>query len=441
MSNYSDFLSNYNTILSKLHIVFNNNTEMSNQINELLSVSDQDKVKCGIKFNTIINKHTLKNDFKNKKVKIFSTKEKHLNDLSNSLFQTLSLKKIFNKRDDETKNILWSYVHLLYIHIEMNKNEPDLTYLNELAVSVKKQESLNTTTTHETKETQDKTNKDVSDVMIHDILSTFKSNMNGNDKIDPMTMISTMTKDITDKYGSDIKNGNINLQNMLNNMIKVLPELSDDMKKLDLDKFDLSSIQNMKGMENINIKDMLNQFNKGATNTPNNIIIDDDFSTDKIIVGEDKQAGLLDNIDIGDLLLKAGKGMKNDNPLTGIMKSFTQSNENGENGENPLAGLMSSLGQQGENGENPLGDILKSFSQPGENGENPLAGLMQSITQPNANGENPLGDIMKSMGQPNANGENPLAGLMQSMGQSNKNGENPLAGLMQSMGQSNHSQL
>jgi hypothetical protein len=133
MSNiyYEKYLEYFNNFLKQLKISFPEE-EIIIKINLIFEESDEQKINRGIFFNNLIDSEMFIN-FIDSKIKIFSHKDENTKNLSESLLGSeLNLKKILNHQTNEIKNIIWTYLHVLYYNIEMSKEDKDIIKIKEL---------------------------------------------------------------------------------------------------------------------------------------------------------------------------------------------------------------------------------------------------------------------------------------------------------------------
>ena len=79
--------------------------------------------------------------FVDSKIKLFSHKDDETKKLSESLLgEELSLKKIFNNRDDNTKNVLWHYLHLMYLMVESAQKKQNKEKIKKISKLIENNE-------------------------------------------------------------------------------------------------------------------------------------------------------------------------------------------------------------------------------------------------------------------------------------------------------------
>ena len=195
------------------------------------------------------------------KIKVFSAKTVETHNVSVSLFNTtelepeLTLKKIFNNMPDDTKNKLWELLFHMYINIE--KTHDSLSTRISLLQGTLKNMRKNNKPNIKSNMFKNIINTDVNSTttnMLDDIIGSFE-NIVGS-KGNPFENIMGITEMITSKYGSKIENGEVEIDKILGGMGGLLG----------------------KGMNFGNAKE---------DDTP--VIIDENYSTSNIEIGEDKK--------------------------------------------------------------------------------------------------------------------------------------------------------
>ncbi len=211
-------------------------------------------------FLLIDNHNSLLEEEKNK---IFSSKDTHTNNFSLSLFgEHLPLKVLFNHIEGNDRKYCWTILKLL---IKVLEPPPQEKVINKtLGIEVDKN-----------------TNRMINDI-VHSVTHKTK-HMKGN----PLTSIFDIANELAGKYESDVKSGNINLQNVVDQLEKNNPF----------------------------VKNIISKLKPKETEPKEIIVIDENFSTDNIQLGEDKEedSGInpvqimklmndIKNSEIGDLL-------------------------------------------------------------------------------------------------------------------------------------------
>ena len=304
----NDLNKNFNLFLTELENILDDEDKLtllrevkkknleSNNVNENL-----------ICFHNSINSDDLFNLFVRSKIKLFSSKTVETNKISESLFGVeLTLKNVFNNQPANVKKNLWKYLHLFFLLIESyqeNKSNKKINKLRELVME-KEENTVNLEKEKDNlsnKNLSDRVKKDILNVevndttnnMIDDIVSSFQDSLEGNSE-NPFNSILDITKKITDKYQDKIESGEIELDKMMNSITDTMP--------------------GMKGMVGKNKKE-----------TKETVVIDENFSTDDVKLGDESE--------------NENDGLN----LSGMMKMMN--NMNGKNGGPNLQGLMNVMGK------------------------------------------------------------------------------------------------
>ena len=312
----NDFSFNYSNFISHVKNVFPDNTFLENILNE----TQEQQLNRVKKFNDSLNNVTLFNYFLKNKIKLFSHKEKDTTIVSESLFGSeVTLKKIFNNQEEPVKLLFWTdlkYLLLSYNRYILstdsnNKNALDrVQKLSENNVQnsqpminpkdglnkILKTENLNATTNN----------------MINDIFSTFEKTISQPGS-NPFSNIMQISQIISEKYKSNIENGEVNLDDLLANMTG------------------LPGMENMSGL----IGSLSKQMQTTNTEPVEKVVIDENFSTAIVPKGEQKEES--QNIDIGGLLktMDSLGAIGLGNPLMG----------GGSTDENSMSKLMDVFGK------------------------------------------------------------------------------------------------
>ena len=387
-----NFLHNYDLLIEQFAYLFTDD-EYKEYLKELNMEAKDVKWERGINFTNCLNDEDFEL-FIEKKIKLFS----HKNDtLINALFgEKLSLKKVFNNRDASIKCVLWSYLHLMVLMVEMSKRKESnatekiklkerikkLTKVIEESVpelekSKVKAEKLNKSGMSDPKniikemlgvEVNEETNE-----MISDIVKSFETTLGGSGN--PFAGILDISQKISSKYAGKINTGEIQLEKLMQGIQKTIPGM-DGMFKGETGEGaegDLKGMMNnliggmaggLGGLGDVmggkggvgemlgdmgGMGDMLGgMFNKEKEN--NKVIIDENFSTSKVDLGKIKDSK---SMNIGKMLTVADSfgvipgGKKKEGGLGSLFGG-------GEGGSNPLAGLLGG----GAGGSNPLAGLL-----------------------------------------------------------------------------------
>ena len=293
--------------------------EYESIINTLLNESNEKQFNRGVKLVSSLNTTTLFNNFIKNKIKVFSHKEKDTLKISESLFgKELTLKKLFNNRDEDMKKTIWVFLHKLVLIIkEFNlindannkilKDEIDK--LTEVIGKLEVNTSISNTKECINKIFNTSNLNDTTNNMINDILQSFESaftNNNGN----PFQSIMGINQIITDKYKDKIDNGDIDLTQIMSSLEKNIPGLN-----------------NISGITDIFKSLSGNEENKET------VIMDENFSTANVEIG--KVNDETSNFTIGNVLktmdqvgispLGGGITTKNNN-IMDIFNSLKQNN-------------------------------------------------------------------------------------------------------------------
>merc|ERR1711991_172777 len=185
--------------------MYGNGSDVNLRACELEKINDDVKADYGKKFNSLLCKNTtFKNYLLNRKIKLFSSKNKDTQLISYSLLNTIPLKKLLNGNISEnTKNVIWEFIQLLYVFSELStkdKNEVDKQYIKDLLNCVEKSHSKETKV--EKKEERNSVNQNILNLdvnpetnnMINDIVSMFQDGMEDSEDANPFKNIVEVTK-------------------------------------------------------------------------------------------------------------------------------------------------------------------------------------------------------------------------------------------------------
>jgi len=390
-----NFLHNYDLFIEQLAYVFTDD-EYKEYLTELNMESKDKKWERGQQFSDNLNEEYF-DLFLEQKMKLFANKDLQLFD------EKLSLKKIFNNRDDSIKSVLWSYLHLMVLMSDMAKRKEKgkkdrikklskviEENVSELEKNKEKAAKLNKSGMSDPKNIiKNMLNVDVNDdtnEMISDIVKSFESTLNGNSN--PFAGILNISQQISSKYANKINTGEIELGKLMEGIQKTMPgmdkvfkagENSDpnDMKGMmdnilkegglgglagglgGLEELASGLTGNMGGMG-----DMLGGlFNKEKEQQK--VIIDENFSTSKVDLGQVKESK---SMNIGKLLnvadtfgvIPGGKKKEGSiDVLSGLGSLFGGNSESGDSrppGEGntnmkELFNIMGSLNKDNNNTE------------------------------------------------------------------------------------------
>ena len=273
----NDFSFNYSNFLSHIKNVFTDDTFFETLLNE----TPEQQLNRVKKLNDSLNTTTLFNYFLENRIKLFSHKKKDTLDVSESMFGSeVTLKKIFNNQEEPVKLLFWADLHYLllaynkYIMSTDPNNEDALNKVQKLEQSLKPvispKEGINKIL--KTENLNDTTNN-----MINDIFSTFEKTVSEPGS-NPFANIMQISQTISEKYKSNIENGEVNLDDLLSNMTGI------------------PGMENMGGL----ISSLTNQMQPTNTTPVEKVVMDENFSTAIVPKGEHKEES--SNINIGGLL-------------------------------------------------------------------------------------------------------------------------------------------
>ena len=119
------FSEKYAEFLTQIKVMYGNGSDVNLRATELEKLNDDVKADYGKKFNSLLCKSTtFKNYLLKKKIKLFSSKNKDTQSISYSLLNTIPLKKLLNGNISEnTKNVIWEFIQLLYVFSELSGKE------------------------------------------------------------------------------------------------------------------------------------------------------------------------------------------------------------------------------------------------------------------------------------------------------------------------------
>jgi len=286
-----NYLQNYNLLVEQLAYLFTDD-DYKNYLLELNNEPKDKKWNRGSNFNSLLTDDMFE-VFIESKMKMFSHKDDDSKKLSESLFgEKLSLKKIFNNRDDSIKFMLWSYLHVLVLMTEMSqkkKNKDRIKRLTkliesnvpELEKSKEKAEKLNKSGMSDPKnmiktmlgvDVNNETNE-----MIEDIVKSFETSLNGN-TANPFAGIFEISKKISTKYSDKINKGDIELDKLMQGIQKSVPGMDKIMSNVG------GGLGNMEGLGDM-MGGMFQKEDKKQT-----VVIDENFSTADVTQGQIKES-------------------------------------------------------------------------------------------------------------------------------------------------------
>ena len=249
--NYKEhFLNHYNNFLNQLKVIFPFEEEI---LNNLSNLSDDEKIKKGLLFNSLLT-DTNFDLFTKKKIKVFSHKNDDTRAISESLFgSNFSIKNVLNNQPDEVKDIIWNNMYVLCMLAELlqdNKDDNRVNLLNKIICNEKKlkniEEILGLDINNETSG------------MLNDIMNSFEKILNTD--ADPLSNIMKISQKISAKYADKINRGDIELDKLMETVTKKIP-----------------------GMDQL----LSGAFSKRKPK--DKIIIDENFSTANVDVGLNKE--------------------------------------------------------------------------------------------------------------------------------------------------------
>ena len=308
-----NYLQNYDQLIEQLAYLM---TEES-QKETLLVLNGKSKDKKwtdGVNFSMLIKDDSL-DLFLNNKSKLFSNKE-----ISESLFgDEITLKIIFHNRDDNVKFVLWSYLHLMVLMVELaqkNKNKDKIkkitkvveSNVSELEKCKKKVETFNKSTGRDPKTMiKDMLGVDVNEQtndMVADIVKSFEGTLGasgGGPGTNPLAGILEISKKISEKYQDKINKGDIQLDKLMEGIQKTIPGMDQMMKGGGMEGMMSSMMGGAGGAGGAGggLGSMMgSMFGKGEAKKET-VIIDENFSTSNVDVGQIKEGT---NINIGKML-------------------------------------------------------------------------------------------------------------------------------------------
>lgn len=331
-----NYLSNYDLFIEQLAYLFKDQESKDYLI--LLNKESKDKKweRC-VEFSKLLNEENLEL-FLQTKLKLFSNKS-----LSEMLFgKQLTLHNIFDNRDENIQFVLWSYLHLMVLMIEMSSKKKNKDKIKkiiaiieknipELEKSKKKVDQLNKTVLPDAKnvikdmlgvEVNGQTND-----MISDIVKSFEKTMAGvsasggvPDMAALFPNILEISKKISSKYSDKISNGEIELDKIMGGITKNVPGMD----------------QVLQGGGLGNIGEMMGGMMK-KEESKQKVIIDENFSTANVDLGKIKEGG---NFNIGKLLNVANS--------LGVIPGLNDESSKNSSGQNipnlPIMDLFNMMG-------------------------------------------------------------------------------------------------
>jgi hypothetical protein len=410
LTNYVDYFDKF---LVQLKVTFSN-SNIQDILDEFKSYSNEQKIELGVSFNNSLNASEIHFDsFVKSKIKVFSSKNEETNTISNSLFKsTLSLKDLLNNQSDEIKEIIWSYLHIIYLIIELSKpverqNKTNINKLNSLLYNeteTEDEEPQYQTNTKSQPNPQSKSQpkqvftkmedmlglevNDETSKMMNEIVTSFESMMNVDSNVNPINHIIQLSQSISEKYTDKIKSGEIEAEKIMKTMCDKIPGMNmifDSVMKDNGDDSEPNEIANMMGSLLGGAKNMFGGGNDAKNKEK--VIIDENFSTADVSVVPIKESK--SKFKIGSALKMAD--------AVGIIPGGKKK----DGAENPLGGLMSGLmgnlmGGDNTNESTPdMSQIAKMFDGSGGEGMPDMSGLMKMFE--GMSGDENAEDIQKGM--------------------------------------------
>ncbi len=370
------FLDYFNSFIKQLKIIFPD-TNVTEILTKIENEDDDSKKARGLYFAGLIDEENF-DLFLKSKIKVFSHKTELNKQLSESLFnENLNLKSMLNNQPDDIKKIIWSYLHNLYLHSNINDNNK-IKRLNEMLEDKNKDvkdklhdifgNDINSQTTN----------------MIDDIVNSFEQILT-NSKGNPLSGILNISQQISSKYADKINSGEIELNKLMGSITKTMPNMPTN--------GEMPDITNIPGMEGLGdmMKNMMGSMGPMMDSmNPNQekkseekVIIDENFSTASVDVGklEENKGGMK----IGSML-KMADGL-------GVIPGGKKNKNNDNDG---LGSLMSNLmngnmsgGMNGDMSGDLTNDINNLMPQFGK--------VMNVLQQLDGNGEADMDKLKEEM--------------------------------------------
>ena len=325
-SNVDDtkYVNNFNEFVNQLKIIFINN-DIQQILNDVLQLSNEDKINNGRTFIELINDNFF-DDFVKAKLKIFSHKSNDTLQLSESLFgPKLCIKYILNNQSEEIKKLIWTNLYNLYISCESIKpiEERDTIKIKSIMSLV------NNKPNNVRKKIQDVLGTDINNHttdMVNDIVSSFENIMNTNPGSNPLADIMGLSQKISVKYANKLNNGDIEIDKLLKCMTNKIPGMENMMSGEGGDI--MNNIMSSMGDNNDMLGGLMGNMMGGNNEaSKEKIIIDDNFSTSSVNVGptdENKK-----NINFGNILKMADQfGVLPGGKQTNTTEKLNSINEN-----------------------------------------------------------------------------------------------------------------
>lgn len=233
--NFSEFKKKYNELILIIQEV-SGKSELKNYIE---NVSDEDLKLLIDKFCTNIETDKkLKKFFLNRNERLFSERN------NIKIVPSINLKTFLV--NCERKNYIWECIQLLYA-IYRSGNESKKDFISKIVNKIEECNysgniSKEITNTDASSPTKNNTGK--LDNMIMDIADTLRNNLvsdsKSNTKVNPIENMVKTSQMISQKYGKDLKNGNVSMNDMFDSLGRVMGEIDkktaddEELKKVDV---------------------------------------------------------------------------------------------------------------------------------------------------------------------------------------------------------------
>jgi hypothetical protein len=260
-------IEEYDNFIKMLNIIFKDtkiddtDEYLSTELDKLLALSDSEKnIKCN-NFVNSLSSDELFEGFIESKTKTFSHKSNETKELSMSLLD-IPLKNLLNNQSDKIKDNIWRHLYKIYLATVMEKpvEEQDENRINKILELLNSYEKPTDSTRSKIKSIFNMENEtNTTTLLIDDVIDSFETILEDK-QANPISKIAELTSQIADKYSGSLKNGDIPVDKLLNHIMESLPK---------------------------GIAPMVNSLmtNMTGTEEPNQIIMDENFSTEQIKVG------------------------------------------------------------------------------------------------------------------------------------------------------------
>jgi hypothetical protein len=364
------YLQNYDQLIEQL-LYLSSEVVDKKVLANLHSETKDKKWIRGINFSQLL-KDDLLDLFIESKIKLFSHKEENTKLVSEVLFgHEMSLKKVFNNKEDSVKVVLWSYLHLMVLMIELAQKKKNKEKIKKITKVVEE----NVAETEKCKKQVEISNKiggkdpknmikdmlgvevnEQTNDMVADIVNSFEHSLQGGANTNPIAGILEISRKISEKYQDKITSGDIQLEKLMEGIQKTIPGMdkilggengmSDMMKNMmGGEGGDMANMMKnmMGGKGGGGMADMMKGMMGGAAGglfgkepKKETVIIDENFSTSNVDVGVIKEGA---NINIGKMLNVANS--------LGVIPSFKSESEGSASSGQPnimeLFGMMKGI--------------------------------------------------------------------------------------------------